>query len=225
MQPDDTKARLEIEGRSELVCRFNPSEIKISKQNNWSAPDAKGVNAPRLKFDTGRSGTLKTTLVFDTTHLDDEPVTTFTNELLKAMKIDKNLSGGDSGKNKGRPPWVRLHWGRLQSFKAVIEQLSINFTYFAQDGTPLRAKCDLSLKQLEDEEDTLPLQNPTSHTPYPHTVHRVQPGETLDRIAAVHYGDSSRWRLIARTNGVLDPLLVEVGTSLTIPEQAGVRRA
>ena len=216
MQPDDTKARLEIEGRDALQCQFNPAEISISKQTSWEASDSTGVNAPKLEFKTGRSGTLKTTLTFDTT-AEGESVTASTDALLAAMQIDKQLSDSDSKRNKGRPPWVQLRWGQLKSFKAVLESVSVKFTYFAQDGTPLRAKCDVTLKQLDDEDEAaLPLQNPTSHTPYPHTVHRVQPGETLDRIAARHYGDATRWRLIARANDVLDPLLVEPGTPLTI---------
>ena len=60
-------------------------------------------------------------------------------------------------------------------------------------------------------------QNPTSGTPLPHRVHRVQPGETLDRIAAMHYGDSTKWRAIASANGVEDPLALRPGGLLSIP--------
>jgi len=62
-------------------------------------------------------------------------------------------------------------------------------------------------------------QNPTSGTPRPHRVHRVQPGETLDRIAAAHLGDATSWRVIAQANGIEDPLAVKPGTLLAIPER------
>jgi nucleoid-associated protein YgaU len=88
---------------------------------------------------------------------------------------------------------------------------------------PLRAKADLTLKQWDDEA-VLPLQNPTSHTPEVHAVHRVVRGETLDRIAAAHYADSTRWRLIAEANAVVDPLEVAAGTLLVIPELPVRRR-
>ena len=41
---------------------------------------------------------------------------------------------------------------------------------------------------------------------------------TLDRIAAKHYADSTRWRLIAEANNVIDPLAIEPGTLLIVPE-------
>jgi nucleoid-associated protein YgaU len=46
----------------------------------------------------------------------------------------------------------------------------------------------------------------------------VQRGETLDRIAAAHYGKSSYWRDIATANGILDPLAISPGDILAIPE-------
>ncbi|MDQ1739694.1 MAG: hypothetical protein QOE53_1346, partial [Pseudonocardiales bacterium] len=60
-------------------------------------------------------------------------------------------------------------------------------------------------------------QNPTSGTPRPHRVHRVQPGETLDRIAARYYGDSTRWRSLAAANNVEDPLAMRPGALLSVP--------
>jgi nucleoid-associated protein YgaU len=98
-----------------------------------------------------------------------------------------------------------------------VERLQIKFTYFASSGMPLRAKADLALKQYKDEGER-PLQNPTSYTPTLHTVHRVVHGETLDRIAATHYADATRWRLIAEANAVVDPLAIAPGTLLVIPE-------
>jgi len=81
---------------------------------------------------------------------------------------------------------------------------------------PLRAKAQLQLKQYQPE-DSYGRQNPTSGTPRPHRVHRVQPGETLDRIAAKHYGDSTRWRALAEANGIADPLALRPGSLLAIP--------
>jgi len=52
-------------------------------------------------------------------------------------------------------------------------------------------------------------------------VHRVQPGDTLDRISARYYGDSTRWRLLANANGLEDPLAVRPGALLTIPRLEG----
>ncbi|MDH3754117.1 MAG: LysM peptidoglycan-binding domain-containing protein, partial [Acidimicrobiia bacterium] len=134
-----------------------------------------------------------------------------------AMEVDTSLSSYDSTTETGRPPWVQFHWGDLHTFKAIISSLELTFTYFGADGTPLRAKASVSLKQFEPEGAFGP-QNPTSGTPLPERTHQVQAGETLDRIAASYYGDPTRWRRIADANGISDPLAVPPGTLITIPK-------
>jgi Contractile injection system tube protein/LysM domain len=216
------KAFLKSEKGEQIECLFNPAELTITKANTWDAGESKGRNAPELRFQSGQSGTLALSLTLDTT-ADGSDVTIHTNKLLNLMQVDPALAGSDRQRNKARPPWVEFHWGDLHSFKAIIERMQVKFTYFASSGMPLRAKADLALKQYKDEGERL-LQNPTSYTPTLHTVHRVVRGETLDRIAASHYADPTRWRLIAEANGVVDPLEVGAGTLLVIPELPVRRR-
>jgi len=217
------KAFLRTEQGTRIDCLFNPAELTISKSNTWNASEKKGGNAPELRFQGGQSGTLALTLTLDTTDKGTD-VTEHTNKLLDLLKVDPALAGSDKQRNKARPPWVEFHWGKLHSFKAIVESLQLKFTYFASDGMPLRAKADLKLKQWKDEAER-PLQNPTSHTPTLDTVHRLAHGETLDRVAAKHYADATRWRLIAEANNVVDPLALEPGTLLVIPELPVRRRA
>jgi hypothetical protein len=216
------KAYLRSEKGDKIHCLFNPSELTITKANSWNAAESKGRNAPEMRFQGGQPGTLALALTLDTTSTGED-VTTYTSALLDLMKVDADLAGSDRQSNKARPPWVEFHWGKLHSFKAIIERLQVRFTYFASSGMPLRAKADLALKQYRDEAER-PLQNPTSHTPALHTMHRVVHGETLDRIAAAHYADPFRWRLIAEANAVMDPLDIAPGTLLMIPELPVRRR-
>jgi nucleoid-associated protein YgaU len=78
---------------------------------------------------------------------------------------------------------------------------------------------ELELRQYETSQAFGP-QNPTSGTPKPHRVHRVQPGETLDRISARYYGDATQWRRLARANDVEDPLALHPGELLDIPRES-----
>jgi LysM repeat protein len=211
------KAYLMTEGNVQIPCMFNPSELHISRSNSWSGGTRRGQDAPELEFDGGEAGTMDLDLMFDTTSAG-LPVTNYTNKVLDLMKIDTTLAGYDASKNNGRPPWVKFHWGDMHSFKAIIESVDIRFTYFSSTGMPLRAKVEMSLKQYEPDANWGP-QNPTSGTPQPHRVHRVQKGETLDRISARHYGDSTKWRLIAEANGITDPLALRPGAFLNIPKQ------
>ncbi len=216
------KAVLEPEKGAPIPCLFNPAELKLSKTNRWTPSEAKGVNTPALRFQEGQSGSLSMTLTLDTTDTG-KPVTAHTNRLLGLMRVDANLPGSDQQSNRARPPWLRFRWGSFHSFKAVLEQLQLTFTYFSSSGTPLRAKAEVKLTQFEDEEAWGP-QNPTSGTPTPHRIHRLLPGETLDRVAATYYGDATRWRLIAEANAVVDPLGLQPGDALVVPEPQGVRR-
>ncbi|RZU48468.1 LysM domain-containing protein [Krasilnikovia cinnamomea] len=216
------KAFLLTEKKDRIDFLFNPAELTITKANTWNAAENKGGNAPELRFQAGQSGTLALSITLDTT-ATGEDVTDYTNKLLDLLKVDSSLPGSDKQRNKARPPWVEFHWGKLHSFKAIVERLQLKFTYFASNGMPLRAKADLALKQYKDEGKPL-LQNPTSHTPTLHTVHRLGFGETLDRVAARHYADATRWRLIAAANGVVDPIGLAPGTLLVIPELPVRRR-
>lgn len=210
-------ALLKSETGTEVECQFNPSEITITKTNKWTKDDAPGLNVPTLIFGSGDSGTMKLSLMLDTTDSGDA-VTDRTNEILELMEIDEDLPDSDPSRGKGRPPWVEFHWGGMVSFRMVIEKIQLNFTYFSHQGVPLRARVDLSLKQFEDQKGS-GLQNPTSHTPHVHRIHQVQLGETLDRIAGHYYGEPGLWRLIADSNGVTDPLKLEPGADLMIPDR------
>ena len=216
------KAFLLTEKGTRIDCLLNPAELTIAKTNSWAAAEAKGINAPELRFQVGQSGTLTMSLTLDTTSTGTD-VTVHTNALLELMQVAPDLPATDRQTNSGRPPRVELHWGQLHSFRAVLERLQIRFTYFAGNGTPLRAKADLALKQYADGQ-AWGLQNPTSRTPTPHGLHQVRPGETLDRIAAAHYLDPTRWRLIAEANQIVDPLDLPIGASLVIPEPTAARR-
>jgi len=214
------KAFLEIEGSSDKVpCLYNPETVTVGRRNNWVSTPMPGQGVPTLRYAGANSGWLKVDLIFDTTN-DGTAVTTHTGKIVGLMDVDPSLPGADEATANVRPPTVTFHWGDLHSFKAVIQGLRLSFTYFSSAGVPLRANMELELRQYEPSQAFGP-QNPTSGTPKPHRVHRVQPGETLDRISARYYGDSTRWRLLASANGLEDPLAVRPGTMLTVPRLEG----
>lgn len=212
------KAYLETESGGRIDCMFNPTTFAFSTQNRWESDRVPGKDTPTLRFVGGESGSFSLSLVFDTTSTGSA-VTTYTNKLLALMEIDTTLAGYDAAANNGRPPWVKFHWGtHLHSFKAVITSANVTFTYFSHEGMPLRANVELSLDQYEPDANWGP-QNPTSRTPTPERTHFVQVGDSLDRIAARYYGDSTKWRDIAVLNGIADPLDLKPGRMLSIPER------
>lgn len=210
------KAYLETETGKKLPCLFNPAELAISLSNAWDADPKPGQQTPSLKFRGGDSGSLSLELFFDTTDTG-KTVTDYTDKLFRLMAIDKKLPGYSKQKQNGRPGWIKFHWGKFHSFKCIISSLKVNFVYFGSDGTPLRAKVSLDLKQYT-QDDAWPAQNPTSGTPSPSASHVLQRGETLDRLASRYYGDPFRWRPIADANGITDPFALRPGRILDIPQ-------
>jgi len=211
--PKADKAKLRTETGEEISFLYNPTSLTIKKVNKWNAKNKQGEDAPELVFDGGESGSFDLRdIVFDTTHTG-EAVTVYTNKLLDLMKAQ----GADTDNNDDRPPSVQFHWGKIHSFDAVIKDLTITFTYFSQEGIPLRAKVSMTLSQLK-REGAWSLQNPTSGTPRPHRTHQVQAGETLDRIAADYYGDATDWRRLASANGINDPLAIRPGQVISVPK-------
>jgi nucleoid-associated protein YgaU len=212
------KAYLEPETGAHIECMFNPARFSFSTSNRWESDQVPGRAAPMMRFAGGDSGSFSLSLVFDTT-TDGTPVTIHTGKLLKLMKVDESLPGFDAKSNSGRPPWVRFHWGtHLHSFKAIIKSIEVTFTYFSNEGLPLRANVEMSLEQYEPDGNWGP-QNPTSGTPHPNRTHQIQVGDTLDRLAARYYGDSTKWRGIAGANGIRDPLDLRPGALIAIPER------
>lgn len=214
------KAHLETEKGDRIECMFNPTKFQFKVSNRWDSDRTPGRPAPTLRFAGGEGGSFNLSLVFDTTDTG-KAVTDFTQKLLKLLDIDTSLPGYDEVKANGRPPWVRFHWGtHLHTFKAVVNSVDVTFTYFSNEGLPLRANVELSLSQFEPEANWGP-QNPTSGTPVPERSHQVQAGETLDRIAARYYADATKWRDIATANSILDPLDVKPGRVIAIPKSGG----
>jgi hypothetical protein len=211
------KAYLEVETGGRIACMFNPAKFSFSQANRWDSDQIPGKATPTMRYVGGGGGEFSLSLVFDTT-AQGATVTSYTNKLLKLMDVDTNLAGYDPARSNGRPPWVKFHWGTdLHSFKAVVKNIQIAFTYFSSEGLPLRANVEMSLEQFEPDANWGP-QNPTSGTPRPSRSHRIEVGDTLDRIASRYYGDATKWRSIADANGIGDPLDLAPGRFLAIPE-------
>jgi nucleoid-associated protein YgaU len=204
----------------EVKCLFNPKEYTFAKTNSWPQEKKAAANTPVLNFGGGNPATLNMDLLFDTYQSaknggqSKDVRTAYINDLWKMMFVDKGL--GEKKKNKqGRPPKVQFTWGKAWSFEAVITSLSVTFTLFLPDGTPVRATAKVAFQQIQDTKE-LP-QNPTSGGIGGERVRTVEEGDRLDLIAHEEYGDTAQWRLIAAANGISDPRNLRTGSTLVIP--------
>ena len=63
----------------------------------------------------------------------------------RTSAIERFVLPKGNGKQKQKPPKARFIWQDLQ-LDGIIEDLAIDFTLFASDGTPLRAKMSVTMK-------------------------------------------------------------------------------
>jgi hypothetical protein len=199
---------------------FNPAEYSIEKGNTFQSTALPGLSAPVTQFVTGNADTLSMELYFDTyakssrhgTVTLREDVRNYTRPIANLMEIDPELHA---------PPICEFTWGPpLGSpegiqFRGIIEKVSQKFTYFLDDGTPVRATLNVTFKEyktIEQQLGEMKLQSADR------TKRReFKEGEAVWSLAHQEYGDPGLWRVIADRNGLENPRIVAPGTALELP--------
>lgn len=206
------KAVIEVEGGSRIEVMFNPESYQLSQSASYSEKKIPGLDGPISQFISGESMTLDMTLYFDTyvppTAEAGESGTSAAakvGELTKLLKIDGSLH---------RPPSVSFCWGKLK-FYGCVTSVKASYTMFLADGTPVRAKADVSFRSLLNAD--LSRRQAPFESPDRTKVRVLHEDEQLWHYAWQEYGDVERWREIAVQNGIADPLDVEPGMMLTLP--------
>ena len=190
----------------------------MSKTNVWNFKPTTSVDLPDAEFGGGLPRRTTLSLLLDVSLLGPGgSVKDVSNKLLKMME-----TGGGGGGGGGAPPFVIFRWGAVDLPKSVPVSLTIQYVLFHPNGEPIRATVDLELAQAEKASTasgsgTTQGQNPTTRAQRGLRVHEVRDGDSLPSIAYDAYGDATRWRSIAETNGIDNPMALRRGTQLTIP--------
>lgn len=205
------KARIQVlndQGKTdeEIKVLFNPTEYSLDKSVTYGEQALPGFTSPVTQFVSGGAESLSMELFFDVYENDDfEDVRTHTDRIDRLLRVDGDLHA---------PPIVRFVWGSI-SFKSVLESANKRFTMFLDDGTPVRARMDVTFREY-----TTPAEQRAKrprHSADRATIHRVTEGDTLWAIAGAEYGDPTEWRAIATANGIENPRTIQPGTELAIP--------
>ena len=138
----DADESAQVVNGSEIPVQFNPASLKLSLANKVESQETRGQQARQYLGMT--STTLSFDLEFDTSDegVTDAPVSVRT----RTAAIERFVLPKGNGKQKQKPPKARFVWQDLQ-IDGIIEDLSIDFTLFASNGTPLRAKMSVTMKE------------------------------------------------------------------------------
>lgn len=140
LKPDGTPDKT----KPEVMVQFNPATMKLTISNSTEGGESRGRQA--RQFLGSSSSTLAIDLIFDTADEGDTGHPRSVRE--RTAIVEKYVIPQAQTKEKQAPPKLRFHWGPL-IFDGVVNSIAIDIDHFAADGTPLRAKVSLSLKEQD----------------------------------------------------------------------------
>ena len=191
---------------------FNPEAVRITHTLKPKEQKESTGNAPKLQFTGGSSAKVEFgEILFDTFEQRESVYTSHVKDLEKLLQVDDNLH---------RPPQVLFLWGQgfvdggsdgIYAGTWLVTAVDTNYIMFLPNGTPVRAKCKLTLTECPPEESSNKGSPDTAH------MHLVSRGDTLQAIAHSEYDNVREWRRIAEANGIDDPLNLAPGQRLLIP--------
>jgi Contractile injection system tube protein len=196
--------------------KFNPQQYSVSKDGNWKdhASMAAVAAGPRQWLGTNPK-TLSLELLLDES---DNPGTSVTKDaelLFSCCSVSmESLLTSFIGQAPSAP-FVLFGWGSSEPMVATVSSVNVTYTMFHPDGTPYRAKVNISLKEYGTK---TPGQNPTSGSTTRTRTCVVTAGDSLPLIAYREYRRPGYWRAIAEVNDIEDPLRIPIGTTLLLPD-------
>lgn len=185
-----------------VSVQFNPATYTLSDDAQWR--DQGNKDKPGLSYERGSPATLQMELWFDTTRGGDNVNEVWVDKM-RAL-LAQSVDGDVGGRSTQHPPFLQFSWGGFE-LVCVMERLQIQYELFKPDGTPVRAKCTVQLKEHQGDAPTpSPLDGTTTTT--------VGPGQTLSQVADANGADVGD---VARANGIDDPMNVPAGTEVVVP--------
>lgn len=209
-----TKARFEdIDGSRVFTVQYNPKEFNAVKGATWSEGKEQGAASAALEFQKGTPMTVDMTLFFDTTVDSKDVRKVWVNSLVEFMTPKYAATSDKKGPElkKLRPALVLFTWGSFE-FKCVVESVTTAFMMFASNGTPIRAKCQVKLKEWRIEDITGSGSGSFWENKKVKLV-KAGAGSTVTSVASESGAD---WREVAETNHIDDPMEDLGGSDLVV---------
>ena len=136
---------------------YNPNSISIKRAVNVSENDGaltKDQGIPKVSFAHPKATIISIKdIIFDTyEEKGDRNVGEKLQKLTQTVKFIKAQK---------RPPIYVFSWGTINYLRCYVESLDYQLTLFLPDGTPVRAKASISLKEVDPYQDS---SNPPSQS-------------------------------------------------------------
>ena len=193
---------INLENNEQFPVMFNPEEYVLETGNSFAEIGIPGLAKSPIQYVRGNLRTLQMELFFDTYERRSD-VRADTRRISSLLEKNQTTQA---------PPVLLFTWGSLQ-FKCVLEHAAQRFIMFLNDGTPVRARLNVTFKEFEQVEVEV------QHGLFigPPTVRNIMEGDRLEKLAYEYLGDPGAWREIANANNLDDPFHLTPGTALIMP--------
>ncbi len=138
-QPQDDSKNIEF--------MFNPNELVFehSMEFNESQGARTERGYPKISFAYRNPCVLSISNILFDGYEQGESVAGYLNKLIQSVYF------ADSGEAKNkRPPFYIFAWGNKQYFTCFVEKLTYRLSRFLEDGTPVQAVVDLTLRKVDE---------------------------------------------------------------------------
>ncbi|HIK13868.1 MAG TPA: hypothetical protein IGS53_00980 [Leptolyngbyaceae cyanobacterium M33_DOE_097] len=149
---------------------FNPAQLDFRRSIRLNQPPGSrsGQGQAKVSFANPEPCTLTlSNIMFDTYETGENVLTLYIDKLVRAVKfLNANPPRGGGGSSQSpatrhssgtrrqaennRPPIYLFTWNQQQYLRCFVESFQYQLTLFLPDGTPVRAKVNLTLKEVDE---------------------------------------------------------------------------
>jgi Contractile injection system tube protein len=187
----------------------NPEEYNQSYTISYDQQKPLGASGVTLKFNSMGAQQMDFKLLFDATGAIPNSVTDLAAELQNFLSVVCSYQGSIH-----QPYYLKIIWGK-QIFPARLTKLSIRYSLFRPDGSPLRAHADLSFSSSIDPNTLAKMENKQS-ADLTH-LRTVTAGDTLPSLCHQIYGDATLYPKVAAFNRLTHFRSLRPGMQLEFP--------
>jgi hypothetical protein len=189
------------------IGMFNPEKFSVANTIRYNQTKAQGSTGDRLTFNRIEPRTFNFDFLVDGTGATGEKREVVLDVL--AFKTTCGFIG-----EKHRPSYLVLHWGSFLA-RCVLTSLTVEYTLFRPDGSPLRAIMKAGFKEYivpELEE----LQKFLSSPDVTH-VRTVAADDRLDLMSYKIFKDSKYYMELAKVNNLNHFRKLKLGEKIVFP--------
>lgn len=189
---------------------INPDKYTQSIEVHYNEDQGLGTPNASLKYKKTTPPGLNFELLFDATGV----LSTGRTDLIADINDFKKVACSFNG-DIHSPNYLKLIWGKGLTFQCRLTSLSLNYTLFRSDGSPLRARASVSFKEYQSPQQIA--DNAQIESPDMTHERIIKAGDTLPALTYSIYGDSSHYLKVAAYNKLDNFRYLVPGTKVFFP--------